>query len=77
MTELIEPEQTICGVPFCGDLGAPQGHTLIHGVAAEARIAGAAFVEYVPEKDPTGTVTKAIARPVGNVIAAVGGQAGG
>ncbi len=39
--------------------------------------AAAAFVEYVPENDPTGAGAQAIARLVSNVIAAVGGQVGG
>ncbi len=49
---------------------------MIHGVAAKARIVGAAFVEYVPEKDPSGSGTQAIARLASNFIAAVGGPGG-
>jgi agmatinase len=62
-------------LPACGGLGYQQVLDVIHGTAAKARIAGAAFVEYVPEKDPSGIGAQAIARLASNVIAAVGGQA--
>ncbi len=62
-------------LPAFGGLSYQQVLDVIHGVAAKAKIVGAAFVEYVPEKDPTGTGAKAIARLASNVIAAVGGQA--
>ncbi len=61
-------------LPACGGLGYQQVLDVIHGVAAKARIIGAAFVEYVPERDPTGTGAQAIARLASNVIAAIGGQ---
>ena len=77
MTPPIEPARTFCGVPFCSDpaalaakaavLGAP------HGTAAKASIIGAAFVEYVPERDPDSTGAQAIARLASNVIVASGG----
>ena len=35
---------------------------------------GAAFVEYLPEKDPSGSGAQAIARLASNVIAAVGAR---
>ncbi len=62
-------------LPACGGLSYQQVLDVIHGVAAKARIIGAAFVEYVPEQDPSGTGAQAIARLASNVIAAVGGQA--
>ncbi len=62
-------------LPACGGLGYQQVLDVIHGTAAKARIIGAAFVEYVPEQDPTGAGAQAIARLASNVIAAVGGQA--
>jgi len=62
-------------LPAFGGLSYQQVLDVIHGVAAKAKIIGAAFVEYVPEKDPTGTGAKAIARLASNVIAAVGKQA--
>ena len=61
-------------LPAFGGLGYQQVLDVIHGVAAKARIVGATFVEYVPEKDPTGTGAQAIARLASNVIAAIGGQ---
>ncbi len=60
-------------LPAFGGLGYQQVLDVIHGVAAKAQIVGAAFVEYVPEKDPTGSGAQAIARLASNVIAAVGG----
>ncbi len=64
-------------LPAFGGLSYQQVLDVIHGVAAKATIVGAAFVEYVPEKDPSGTGAQAIARLASNVIAAVGGQRGG
>jgi agmatinase len=61
-------------LPAFGGLSYQQVLDVIHGVAAKARIVGAAFVEYVPEQDPTGTGAQAIARLASNVIAAVGGH---
>ncbi len=62
-------------LPAFGGLSYQQVLDVIHGVAAKASIVGATFVEYVPEKDPTGSGAKAIARLASNVIAAVGKQA--
>ncbi|MCZ6754544.1 MAG: arginase family protein, partial [Gemmatimonadetes bacterium] len=62
-------------LPAFGGLSYQQVLDVIHGVAAKAKIIGAAFVEYVPDKDPTGTGAKAIARLASNVIAVVGRQA--
>ena len=81
MTVFVRPEQTFCGVsgvilPACGGLGYQQVLDVIHGTAAKARIIGATFVEYVPEKDPSGTGAQAIARLASNLIAAVGGRRG-
>jgi agmatinase len=61
-------------LPAFGGLGYQQVLDVIHGVAARATIVGAAFVEYVPERDPAGLGAQAIARLASNVIAAVGGQ---
>jgi len=64
-------------LPAFGGLSYQQVLDVIHGVAAKARIVGAAFVEYVPELDPTGSGAQAIARLASNVIAAVGAAVGG
>ena len=64
-------------LPAFGGLSYQQVLDVIHGVAAKARIVGATLVEYVPEKDPTGSGAQAIARLASNVIAAVGAQVGG
>jgi agmatinase len=61
-------------LPAFGGLSYQQVLDVIHGVAAKARIVGAAFVEYVPAQDPAGIGAKAIARLASNVIAAVGRQ---
>jgi len=61
-------------LPAFGGLGYQQSLDVIHGVAARATIVGAAFVEYVPERDPQGSGAQAIARLASNVIAAVGVQ---
>ena len=59
-------------LPAFGGLDYQQMLDVIHGVAARAKIVGANFVEYVPEKDPSGYGAQAIARLASNVIAAVG-----
>ncbi len=56
-------------LPAFGGLSYQQMLDIIHGIAAKARIVGADFVEYVPEKDPTGSGAQAIARLASNVIA--------
>ncbi len=56
-------------LPAFGGLSYQQMLDIIYGLAAKARIVGADFVEYVPEKDPTGTGAQAIARLACNVIA--------
>ena len=61
-------------LPAFGGLTYQQVLDVVHGVAARAWIAGAAFVEYVPEKDPSGVGAQAIARIASNVIAAIGRQ---
>ena len=61
-------------LPAFGGLTYEQVLEVVHGVAARAWIAGAAFVEYVPERDPTGIGAQAIARIASNVIAAIGVQ---
>ena len=57
-------------LPAFGGLTYQQSLDLIRGLAAKAKIVGCTFVEYVPEKDPTGTGAQAIARLACNVIAA-------
>ncbi len=57
-------------LPAFGGLTYQQVLDLIHGVAGKARIAGACFVEYVPERDPTGYGAQALARLAANVIGA-------
>ncbi|MBZ0216669.1 MAG: arginase family protein [Fimbriimonadaceae bacterium] len=61
-------------LPAFGGLNYQQMLDVIHGTAARARIIGAAFVEYVPDRDPTGYGAQAIARLASNVIAAIGKQ---
>jgi len=61
-------------LPAFGGLSYQLMLDLIQGVAAKARIVGANFVEYVPERDPTTSGAQAIARLACNVIAAVAGQ---
>ena len=58
-------------LPAFGGLGYQAMLDLIHGVAGKARIVGAHFVEYVPEKDPERRGAQAIARLASNVAAAV------
>lgn len=61
-------------LPAFGGLTYQQMLDVIHGVAERARIVGAAFVEFVPERDPAGHGAQAIARLASNVVAAVGRQ---
>ena len=61
-------------LPAFGGLTYQQMLDVIEGIAARARIIGATFVEYVPEKDPAGSGAQAIARLACNVISAVAGQ---
>ena len=63
-------------LPAFGGLDYQQMLDLIHGAADRARIIGVDFVEFVPEKDPTGLGAQVIARLVSNVIAAVAGSSG-
>ena len=56
-------------LPAFGGLTYQQSLDLIQGLAAKARIVGCTFVEYVPEKDPTGTGAQALARLACSVIA--------
>lgn len=58
-------------LPAFGGLNYQQMLDVIQGIAAKARIVGADFVEYVPERDPTGTGAQAIARLASAVIASV------
>jgi len=59
-------------LPAFGGISYQQMLDIIQGIAAKANIVGADFVEYVPEKDPTGTGAQAIARLASNVIAQMG-----
>ena len=61
-------------LPAFGGVTYQQMLDVIHETAKKSRIVGAAFVEYVPEKDPHGTGAQLIARLVSNVISAVGQQ---
>lgn len=61
-------------LPAFGGLGYQQMLDVIHGVAARARIVGADFVEFVPERDPHGSGAQAIARLATNVITAIARQ---
>jgi len=61
-------------LPAFGGVTYTQMLELIFGIAERGRIVGANFVEYVPDKDPTGTGAQAIARLICNVIAAIGKQ---
>jgi agmatinase len=63
-------------LPAYGGLTYQHVLDVIHGVAAKARIVGADFVEYVPERDPDGRGAQAIARLASNVIAVIGRQRG-
>lgn len=64
-------------LPAFGGLGYQQMLDVIEGVCGKARLVGAAFVEFVPDRDPTGNGAKAIARLASNVIASAWPQAGG
>ncbi|MEL6477048.1 MAG: arginase family protein [Pseudomonadota bacterium] len=59
-------------LPAFGGLSYNQTLDLIHGVADRSRIIGAAFVEYVPEKDPASHGAQAIARIACNLIDRMG-----
>lgn len=54
--------------PSPGGLTFTQVTNLIAGVAAKARIAGFAMVEFVPKRDPAGTAAFTAARIAANVI---------
>ena len=58
-------------LPAFGGLDYQQMLDLIHGVALRARIIGAAFVEFAPQKDPGNLSAQVIARLVSNVIAVI------
>jgi len=62
--------------PTFGGLGYQQVLDLFEGLAARAKIVGAALVEYVPEKDPAGLGGQALARLVCNLISAIGPRRG-
>ncbi|MEM7506505.1 MAG: arginase family protein [Pseudomonadota bacterium] len=55
-------------LPAFGGLSYNQSLDIIHGIADRARIIGASFVEYVPEKDPSTYGAQAIARIICNLI---------
>ncbi|MCC7048464.1 MAG: arginase family protein, partial [Alphaproteobacteria bacterium] len=61
-------------LPAFGGLTYQQMLDVIHGTAGRARIVGANFVEFVPERDPQGSGAQAIARLVSNTIAAIARQ---
>ena len=61
--------------PSPGGLSYWQMIELLHGVAAKARIAGACFVEFVPERDPQGLAALTAARLVCNTIGLIARQA--
>ncbi|MBL8705157.1 MAG: arginase family protein [Rhodospirillales bacterium] len=61
-------------LPAFGGLTYQQMLDVIHGVAARGRIVGVDFVEFVPERDPTGAGAQAIARLASNAITAVARQ---
>jgi agmatinase len=61
-------------LPAPGGIGYQQMITLIRGVAARATIVGAAFVEFVPEKDVNGYGARVIARLASVIIATIGHQ---
>jgi len=56
-------------LPAFGGLSYQQALDLIQGLAGKAKIVGCNFVEYTPEKDPTGSGAQAIARLACSVIA--------
>ncbi len=59
-------------LPAFGGVTYTQMLELILGVSEKANIVGANFVEYVPERDPSGTGAAAIARIICNAISASG-----
>lgn len=61
-------------LPAFGGLDYQAMLDVIQGVAARATIVGANFVEFVPEKDPSGSGAQAIARLASVLIAAIAGQ---
>jgi agmatinase len=61
-------------LPAFGGLSYQQMLDVIHGVATRGRIVGVDFVEFVPERDPTGSGAQAIARLASNAITAVARQ---
>ena len=60
--------------PSPGGLSFCRSTDLIAGVAAKARIAGFAMVEFVPKKDPDGTSAFTAARIAANVIGHIARQ---
>lgn len=58
-------------LPAFGGLSYQQMLDIIQGIAEKTRIVGADFVEYVPERDPTGTGAQAIARLASTVISSI------
>lgn len=56
-------------LPAFGGIQYQQALDIIHGVAARGRIVGTTAVEYVPERDSTGSGAQAVARLLSNVIA--------
>ena len=61
-------------LPAPGGIGYQQMITLIRGVASRATIVGAAFVEFMPEKDINGYGARVIARLASVIIATIGHQ---
>lgn len=57
-----------CAYPSPGGLGFGQVIGLIQGVAARARIAGFSLVEFVPDRDVSGTAAFTAARIVCNLL---------
>jgi len=57
--------------PSPGGLTYTQVTDLISGVAAKARIAGFAMVEFVPRRDPSGNAAFTAARIAANVVARI------
>ena len=58
-------------LPAFGGLSYQQMLDIIQGVAARATIVGADFVEFVPQRDPTGSGAQVIARLASTVISAI------
>lgn len=58
--------------PAFGGLGYQQTLDLFDGLAMRGSIVGAAVVEYVPARDPSGLGGQALARLVCNLISAIG-----